>query len=164
MSRCRLQAAKSDRGGQATSQQACQQAGRPVPSCNSLVQSLRLSNQGHNKGMSCRSGTVNVSGQSSILPASDPTTAKGQTHCIQLCNRSAGEHGHCSADPLTRLDSVPQGGAPPALGSRLPPAKVTGTGDQRRPTDDDLIRTYDVTVAAWCNRSAQLGGCADRPR
>ena len=44
--------------------------------------------------------------------------------------------------------------------SRPPPAKVTGTGDQRRPTDDDLIRTYDGTVAAWCHRSAQLGGCA----
>ena len=42
-------------------------------------------------------------------------------------------------------------------------AKVTGTGDQCQPTDDDLIRTDDVTVAVWCNRSAQLGGCATVP-
>ena len=40
---------------------------------------------------------ANVSGQSIILAANDSTTAKVQTHCKPLCNRSAGEHGHCSA-------------------------------------------------------------------
>ena len=61
---------------------------------------------------------------------------------------------HCSADPLTRRLRTRLNSAPPRSGAQATNA---------RPTDDDLIRTYDVTVAAWCNGSAKLGGCATVP-